>query len=169
MAIFKAKTEFDRVFEVSILLKAADGLLEVMGGIILLFISPRTKINFVTSLTANELSTDPHDFIANHILDSAHALTAGSLLFGAIYLLAHGFAKIILVIEILRSHLWAYIGLIIFTAIFIVYQVYRISYTHSLSLILLTIFDIFIIYITWREYKKQKPELQKAAKEDESV
>ncbi|HUD03346.1 MAG TPA: DUF2127 domain-containing protein [Patescibacteria group bacterium] len=169
MAIFKAKTEFDRVFEVSILLKAADGLLEVMGGIILLFISPRTIINFVTSLTANELSTDPHDFIANHILDSAHALTAGSLLFGAIYLLAHGFAKIILVIEILRSHLWAYIGLIIFTAIFIVYQVYRISYTHSLSLILLTIFDIFIIYITWREYKKQKPELQKAAKEDESV
>ena len=161
MSEFKPKTSLDKIFEVSILLKAADGLLEVIGGIFLFIIDPDRIVAFVTNLTRHELALDPHDFIANHLLHSAQTLTSGSLIFGALYLLSHGIAKIVLVIEILRNHLWAYLGLIILTVLFMIYQTYRISYTFSVSLLLLTIFDAFIVYITTREYLKQRVILNK--------
>jgi uncharacterized membrane protein len=161
MPLFKVRDSFDRVFEVSILLKAINGILEIAGGILMFFISPAKIIDFVSDFTQYDISANHHDFIARHILLSAHNLTSGSLIFGAIYLLFHGIAKIILIIEILREHLWAYIGLIVLTAAFIIYQVYRISYTHSIALTLLTFFDVFIIYITSKEYKKQRIILQK--------
>jgi uncharacterized membrane protein len=74
----------------------------------------------------------------------------------------------ILIVEILREHLWAYIGLVVLTFAFVIYQVYRISYTHSIALTLLTFFDIFVIFVTWREYKKQKVILQKLNKADDT-
>jgi uncharacterized membrane protein len=36
------------------------------------------------------------------------------------------------------------------------YQLYRFTHTHSLALILFTVFDVLIIYLTWREYRDQK-------------
>jgi uncharacterized membrane protein len=38
---FKAANRLDRVFEVGILLKALDGLLEIAGGVLLLLIKPQ--------------------------------------------------------------------------------------------------------------------------------
>src|SRR5262245_3285396 len=99
MEMFKARTELDRVFEVSIILKALDGLLETVGGILLLVISPDKLVRLVTALTQHELSENPHDFIASHILHSAQHFAAGGSLFAAVYLLTHGVTKIILVAE----------------------------------------------------------------------
>lgn len=156
MAEFKPKTKLDYIFEASILLKAIDGFLEIIGGAILLIIDPSKLVRLAQILTQHELSEDPQDFLAGHILHSAQNLTGASLIFASVYLLSHGIAKLILVIEILRDHLWAYVGLIVLTSAFIVYQIYRISYTHSISLILFTIFDIFVVWLTFREYNKQK-------------
>lgn len=36
---------------------------------------------------------------------------------------------------------------------FIVYQVYRYSYTHGTGLIVLTLFDIFVMALIWHEYQ----------------
>lgn len=156
MADFKPKTRLDYAFEISILLKALDGFLEVVGGIVLLFISPSNLLGIAKVLTQHELSEDPHDFLANHILHSAQSLTGASIIFASVYLLSHGIAKLILVIEILRDQLWAYVGLIVLTSAFILYQIYRVSHTHSISLILFTIFDFIVVYLTIREYNKQK-------------
>ena len=93
MVGFQPKTSFDKVFEISILLKAIDGLLELIGGLLLLFISPAGIMHLVNELTQHELSVDPHDFIANHLLHTAQSLTGGTLIYGSIYLIAHGLAK----------------------------------------------------------------------------
>lgn len=156
---FKARTTFDKVFEVGILLKALDGALEVLGAALLLFIKPSTISHLVTALTQSELSEDPRDFIATHLIHATQHIAHGTLIFGAIYLFSHGIAKIILVVEILRNRLWAYPGLIILTIGFIVYQVYRFTYSHAISLVLLTIFDIIVVYLTWVEYGKRRTAL----------
>jgi uncharacterized membrane protein len=145
----------DKAFKISLYLKGADGLLELLGGVLLLVIKPQELNKLARSLTIQELSRDPHDFIANHILKSAHNLTTGTLLFGALYLMSHGVVKIILVAEVLRQHLWAYIALIIVTASFVLYQVYRLYIHLSVGLILLTMFDLLIIYLTQKEYRKR--------------
>jgi uncharacterized membrane protein len=53
-----------QTFEVGILLKGLDGLLEVLGGLLLLVVSPATIDRVVTSLTRHELSEDPRDVLA---------------------------------------------------------------------------------------------------------
>jgi uncharacterized membrane protein len=133
--------------------------LEIIGGILLLLISPATINHWAARLTEGELSQDPHDLFANHILKSAHELTGASLIFGAAYLLSHGIVKIVLVIEVWRNHLWAYIALIVVTALFVVYQLYRLNDKFSIGLILLTIFDLIIIYLTQKEYRRRKDHL----------
>ncbi len=153
---FEAKTRLDKVFEVGILLKALDGTIEIIGGLLLLFISAATINKIAVFLTSEELSQDPHDFIASHVLHYAQHIDHGALIFGSIYLLAHGLVKVILVVEILRGRLWAYPGLIVVTSAFMLYQIYRIGYSGSLSLVLLTIFDAVVVWLTVLEYRKRR-------------
>jgi uncharacterized membrane protein len=148
------RTATDKAFRASLYLKGLDGLLEILGGILLLIISPEQINHLARWLTQGELSEDPHDFIANHILKTAHDLTGASLAFGAAYLLSHGIVKIVLIVEVLRDHLWAYIGLIGVTSLFVIYQVYRMTVKFSASLLLLTLFDLLIIYLTQKEYRR---------------
>ena len=144
----------DRAFRTSLYLKGLDGLLETFGGILLLLLKPAQINHFARWITQGELSQDRHDFIANHILKTAHDLTGASLIFGALYLLSHGIVKIYLVFEVLRNHLWAYLALIAVTGIFVIYQLYRLAVKFSVSLLLLTIFDLVIIYLTQKEYRR---------------
>jgi len=159
---FKSQNTFDKVFEVGILLKGINGLLETLGGLFLLLISPDTVNSFINWLTHSELKSDPHDFISNYLVHWSRDLSKGTLVFLGLYLLAHGIAKLVLVIEILRERLWAYIGLIVLTIFFIIYQTYEIIFTHSIGMILLTVFDIIIVYLTTVEYGRQKKVLAKS-------
>ncbi len=147
---------FDEAFRTTLYFKGLIGLAETIGGLLLLFVKPEQIDRLANWLTQADLSRDPHDFIANHILKTAHHLTGASLIFGALYLLSHGVVKIVLVVEVLRDHLWAYIALIVVTALFIVYQIYRLTYHVTFGLSFLTILDFVIIYLTWREYGKHK-------------
>ena len=149
----------DRAFRIGLLLKALDGLAETLGGVLLLIISPEQINHWAERLTQGELSQDPHDFFATHILKTAHSLTGSALVFGAIYLLSHGIIKLVLVFEVWRDHLWAYLALIGVTALFVIYQLYRIVDAFSVGLTLLTILDLIIIYLTSVEYKRQKARL----------
>jgi uncharacterized membrane protein len=147
----------DRAFKIGMVLKAADGVLEIIGGLLLLFITPAEIQQFVRALTAHELSQDPHDFVANHLLHSTVHLTRGTTLFGAVYLLSHGIAKVVLVTLVLRDKLWAYPWTIALLIAFIIYQLYRIVTVHfSIGLLALTIFDSLLVWLTWREYRAKR-------------
>jgi uncharacterized membrane protein len=100
MSWFRPRDLLDQTFEVGIILKGLDGVLEVLGGLLLLVVSPATIDRVVTSLTQHELSEDPHDFLATHLLRTAHGLTGAAVLFGAVYLLAHGLVKVVLVVAL---------------------------------------------------------------------
>lgn len=146
----------DDTFKISVTLKGIDGALEIIGGTILLFVRPHTIQQWARTLTQHELSQDPHDFIARHILHSAGQLTHGSTAFAAIYLLSHGIAKLVLVVAVLRGELWAYPALIALLGAFIAYQLYRLYYHLTIGLTLLTIFDAFVVWLTWREYQAKR-------------
>ncbi|NMM24347.1 MAG: DUF2127 domain-containing protein [Phycicoccus sp.] len=94
MSRFKPRDTLDRVFEIGIILKGLDGVLETVGGLLLLALTPATINNVLSGLTQNELFEDPHDFIASHLLGYAHGLTGTAVTFAAVYLLVHGITKI---------------------------------------------------------------------------
>lgn len=148
----------DDTFYISLLLKAADSVLEIIGGILTLLISSETINHIVSALTRHELSEDPHDFIANHVLKSAHDFASGpGRYFAAFYLLSHGIVKIVIIVALFKQKLWAYPWMMAVLGLFVVYQVYRLAFIKfSIGLVLLTLFDIFIIWLTWREYQIHK-------------
>jgi uncharacterized membrane protein len=154
---FKPRDLLDRTFEIGIILKGLDGVLETIGGVLLLAVSP-TQINAAAkTLTQHELSEDPHDWIATHLLHYAHGLTGSTVTFAAVYLLAHGLVKVVLVVALLRNKLWAYPGLIAVLLAFIGYQLYLIALHPTGGLVALTIFDAAVAWLTWREWRKQPP------------
>lgn len=146
----------DRAFVAGIVLKGLDGVLELLGGGLLLAITPSTIDRVSRALTQHELSEDPHDLIATHLLHAAGKLTTGSLRFGAVYLLLHGVVKVVLVAAVLRNKLWAYPWMIAFLLVFIAYQLYRLTFAPSAGLVGLTIFDALVVGLTVREYRKQR-------------
>lgn len=142
-----------RIFEISVLLKGAHALIECLGGVALALISRDYIRGLVDSLTQDELLEDPNDFLASHLLRFAQEFTISAQHFYAFYLLSHGAVKLVLVVGLLRNKLWAYPASLVALSFFILYQLYRYSYTHGIGLILLTIFDVFVMWLIWHEYQ----------------
>lgn len=152
----------DWSFTVALALKGIDGLLELVGGFLLLAVPRHTLEAWLVALTQHELSEDPNDVIATTILAGVQGLSDSSQTFYAWYLLAHGVVKVVLVAAVLRSRLWAYPWMIGFLAMFIAYQGYRFVLDPTLGMGLLTGFDVVVLWLTHREYGRQRSRLQAA-------
>ena len=118
-----------------------------------MFVTKDFLLKTVSVLTQEELAEDPRDLIANYLLHSAQNLSIGTQLFVALYLLGHGSIKLWLIIGLLRQKLWYYPTAILVFGLFIVYQLYRFNFTHSVWLLLITLVDVIVIALTWHEYK----------------
>ena len=142
-----------QVFEISVLLKGAHALIEIIGGIALYLVSTAAIHSWINVLTQEELIEDPSDFLATHLLVFAQTFSVSTKAFYAFYLLSHGLIKLLLVVGLLRGKLWSYPASLAALALFIIYQLYRYSYTNSLGLIVLTVFDVFVMVLIWHEYR----------------
>ena len=152
----RSRTILKTTFRTGITLKGIDGLLETIGGLLLWLVPPSAMNAMVKVLCQHELSRDPRDFLAVHLLRSSETLLTGNRLFASFYLLSHGATKVALVIALWMNALWAYPLTIFVFAAFGAYQMYRYTHTHSIALLLLTIFDVALIYLTWMEWRQQR-------------
>lgn len=143
-------------FEIGLIIKGVDGLLEILGGFLLLYLNPNRMGNLVIFLTQHELSEDPKDLIANILIRFSHSFSISTQAFWAFYLVSHGVIKCVLILLLWRKKLWAYPLTIASLLLFIVYQIYRYIVHASVSLLLLSIFDIVMIVLTFIEFKKRK-------------
>ena len=157
MAIYLRKVRSDILhlgFEIALLLKAINGAMEIVGGILLMFINSSYLNHVAAMLTQSELSEDPNDVIANAILTLSRSYSVSAQNFGIFYLLSHGIIKLVLVVLLWQKRLWAYPLTIIFVTLFIAYQTYRYTIDHSFMMILLTILDLVVVILTFVEYKR---------------
>lgn len=163
MSWYHPSSLFDKVFEGGIIIKGISGLLEFIGGLLLLFVSPSAINNFIVFITQKELIKDPNDKVVSFILSTTQHLFTGGSLFLIAYLWIHAAIKLIAVIGILRNYLWAYPFSLITLGMLMLYQLYSIFVHASVGLILLTIFDIFILWLIYREYGIAKSNLLSSA------
>lgn len=106
----------------------------LVGGVFTYFITQQSFLNIVRAIAAEELAEDPRDFIVNYLLHVVQNLSVGSLHFVAFYLMSHGVIKLWLIMGLLRKKLWYYPTAVVVFGLFIIYQLYRFSFTHSLLL-----------------------------------
>ena len=141
------------LFLVSVWLKGLNALSELIGGVALFAVSPRSFLHVVRFLTQDEIAEDPRDLIANALRHAAGRVTFATEHFMAIYLLVHGAVKLVLVWALLARALIAYPAAIVIFAGFIVYQLYRYTFTHGVGLLALSAFDFVVIGLIFFEYR----------------
>lgn len=142
-----------QLFEIGVWLKGAHALIECVGGILLYLVSTDAIASWVNAFTQEELIEDPNDFIAGYLSQMASHFSVASKEFYAFYLLSHGLIKLLLVVGLLRGKLWSYPASLAALGAFMVYQLYRYSYTHSFGLLVLTVFDLLVMLLIWQEWK----------------
>lgn len=138
-------------FEISLTLKGAFALAEIAASIFAYFATRQFLLDLVRAITRTELTEDPRDFVANYLLHAAQGLSVSSQHFTAFYLLSHGVIKLWLIIGLWQKKLGYYPAAIAVFGLFILFQVYRYSFTHSLALLLITALDVVVIGRTWFE------------------
>jgi len=143
-------------FELGILLKGLHAALEVLGGVLLMFVSPELLGSVIRALTQNELAEDPRDYLANLILRASQQYSISTQHFGVMYLLSHGAVQVILVVLLWKKQLWAYPLGVAMLVLFIVFQTARWTSTHSVWLTAFTLLDLVLIWFTIAEYRKLK-------------
>ena len=141
-------------FEIGVVFKGLDGVLEVAGAALLWLVRPEQLHRVVALLTQHELSEDPRDLIARELAQALEHLFGGGKSFAVLYLLSHGVLKVWLVWALLKEKLWAYPVAILVFAGFGVYQMYRYAYSHSAAMLALTVLDVFVIALTFIEYRR---------------
>jgi uncharacterized membrane protein len=143
-----------RAFQIGVVLKAIDGVLELAGGVLLFFTTSLTGL--LGRIAQRELDEGRHAALANAIQHYLPYIAQHSHVFAAVYLLSHGAVKVVLAVGLLKDQLWAYPAALVVFSLFIIYQVYRYTRTHSAALVVLTVFDIVVVWLTWREWRLAK-------------
>lgn len=146
----------DKTFHIGLWLKGLNGVLEVVGGLIVLLLPQRTLEQAINTFNHYEFSEGSLGNVLSHFQASLQHVSTGTKLFAAAYLLSHGIIKLVLVIALLKDKLWAYPWMIAVLVGFIIYQAYLLIHHISFGLVLLTVFDVFILALTILEYRKHR-------------
>ncbi len=158
MPLFHPKTLLDKSYEIGIIVKGIDGLLELTGGLLLLILSPHAITGITAFLTQDALQENPHNFLALRVAKAGHHLATGHNLFAVLFLLTHGLVKVVLVTCLLLNKIWAYPWALGALGLFLVYQLFLLVTAPTFGMAFLTVLDVIIIFLVYREWQKQKLE-----------
>jgi uncharacterized membrane protein len=156
-------SKLDRAFYIGLYVKAVDGVIELVGGCLLLLVRAGQLKAFAAQLAASLLDQDKDDFIYAAFARYVGHLSGGNLRFAAFYLIGDALIKLILINEVLHKRYWAYIALIVVLSILVVYQSIRVVIGHSILLAILTLFDLVIIYLSAKEYARYQTQKHRTA------
>ena len=144
-----------RLFQAAVVVKGIDGVLEFIGGVLLLFVSPTALHRLVVALTQHELAEEPDDWLVMTLRHLAESFSVETRHFASAYLIGHGILKVFLAASLLRERLWAFPLALSVLTIFVAYQLHRFGRTHSPVLLALTVLDTVVMVLIWREYRSR--------------
>jgi len=150
------------MFDIAVLFKAIDGALEVAGGYFLVF-RPGWIGPAAVEWAATLLMHDPASRLGRMISRWGDGLTLDTEHFASTYLIAHGAAKLFIAWGLIRERMWAFPTALVVFGLLIVYQLHRLTITHSTTLAVLIALDVAVCYLIWREYAFRRVDLRNAA------
>jgi len=148
------KKTIDKLFLVSMIIKAGAAIFEIGTGIFAFFLTTNEVLYVTQLLVQGKLAADPDNFLANYILDLGFSFMPGQTnWFLFLYLVGHGVINLFLVIALLHKKMWAYpLSLVIFGS-FVAYEGWQVYFTHSPFLAAFTAFDLAVIWLIGKEYR----------------
>jgi len=147
---------YHSLFEIGILLKALISALELIAGLTFAFISYDSLRQMAFTVFGGELMESPRDFVWDYLARAAHSFSGTPQAVWAFIFLSHGIVKILLITALWKDKLWAYPASAVVFTLFVVYQLYQLTFTPSIFLWLITILDIAVIALILHEYKHKR-------------
>jgi uncharacterized membrane protein len=144
-----------RFFELGIVIKGVDGTLELVCGLLLVFLSPDAINRVVFFFVEGELKEDPTDFVANLLVHTTRSAIEVRVPASA-FLIVHGIVKLVLVGGLATNRLWSYPAAILVFAGFTIYQLYQLTQQYSLFLEIVTVLDVIVILLVIAEYRHMR-------------
>ncbi|TDD52254.1 DUF2127 domain-containing protein [Saccharopolyspora elongata] len=142
----------DKLFRVAVLLKGLDGAVQLIAGVLLIFLSPNTITRLAHAVVTRDLLGPPTGPLAGHFEEALQHFAGGNRTFVITYLIAHGVIKIGLVIGLLGKIMPLYPVAMVALGLFVVFEVLRAVQTKSVVLPLFAALDVAIIVLVLREY-----------------
>jgi len=149
---------FDLIFKTVLWWRILYGSFKILLGITLINFVGTSFYEIFRAIMSHEIIEDPTDLLIRVVSFFLQHSPQTITYFVSVYLIFWGFIEIFLSINLLREKLWAFPTSIITIGLFVVYEVYRVTHTHSLILLVIIIIDIVIVYIIYREYVRLKKE-----------
>lgn len=145
--------DYHELFRIGILVKAVDGLIEILAGMFIYF-ADYTAVNRVLfSAFHEEIAESPHDLIWGYLVKEWHAFLLSDHAFWGILFAIHGATKLVLSALLLKGYLWAYPTAAIVFALFAGYECYSAIMHPSLFICLITVFDAIVVVLIAHEYR----------------
>jgi uncharacterized membrane protein len=148
-----SESKYHELFRIGILVKAVDGIIEMVAGILVYFAN-YTAINGVLfSVFHEELAESPRDPVWEYLIQEWHRFLGSSHTFWGLLFMIHGIIKFLLSIALLKNLLWAYPTAAAVFTLFVGYEIYSLINRPSLFLLLITIFDAAVVGLILHEYR----------------
>ena len=140
---------------ITIGVKAFDGAVELLIGLLILVAGPIRLYLFILRLTAPELDDHPNSRVLQAIRQGASNLAFAQQGFAITYLLIHGVLKLGLAVALLRGgHRWIYpVGALILTS-FIAFMSFRLAAHWSNLLLGFALFDFLTLLLVLNEWRQ---------------
>lgn len=139
-----------------LILKAANALIELIGGLIMLIVSHEWLNRLVLQIALPELKEDPDDPLMNYLI--TRGLNISSQHSVAVFMLFHGLAKLIIIWLLWKNKMWAYPLAFVAFGIFISYEAHCYWESQSLFMLLIVVLDLAIITVIALKYRSLKRE-----------
>jgi len=147
---------FEKVFRIGMEWRIFYGSLRLIFGLSLLRLIGTPLSDIFYTIMSHELIEDPADFIVQAVTPLLQHSSFTITYFLAGYLIFWGIIDILLSINLLKKRMWAFPVSIYLIGIFVLYEIYRFSHTHSRILAFIIIIDVILILIIRKEYNKLK-------------
>ncbi|GLZ41617.1 DUF2127 domain-containing protein [Actinokineospora sp. NBRC 105648] len=143
-------------FRLAVLLKGADGVLQVLTAFLLLVVPPSVITGVANAVITRDLVGDHDGTLAHHLSRAAQDFAdgGGTRTFAIVFLLLHGLVKIGLVTALLKRIRPMYPVAAVVLGLFVGYEVYRAIRTGSIGLPVFAAIDVVIIVMIVREYRR---------------
>jgi uncharacterized membrane protein len=145
-----------RLFQLGMIFKGVDGLIELVGGIALLAFGPTRLNHWVMNATQYELDENPHQFFAHFLSHHAHGFSPSGVHFAAFYLLFQGAVKLWLAEALLRERARVFPIAMALMSLFELYMIYRFALHPGTGVATLFVLNLIIIMLIWREWQQLK-------------
>jgi len=146
----------EKLFLIGMWWRILYGLFRFTFGLMLLSVVGSPLLDVFYAVMRHELTDEPGDILVRTVTSVLHQHPFQVTYFLAGYFLFWSILDIILSITMLRKKTWAFPISFVLIGLFIVYEIFRFTHTHSLVLLWIISFDIFLMWIIKREYQKIK-------------